>query len=55
MPLPQDYVNYVKLTWKDSSGVERIIYPTRNTSNPMAILQDSAYKYIYDSAGNLLY
>ena len=53
MPLPQDYVNYVKLTWKDSSGVERIIYPTRNTSNPMAILQDSAYKYIYDSAGNL--
>jgi hypothetical protein len=53
MPLPQDYVNYVKLTWKDSSGVERIIYPTRNTSNPLAILQDSNFKYIYDSAGNL--
>ena len=53
MPLPQDYVNYVKLTWKDSSGVERIIYPTRNTSNPTAILQDSTFKYIYDSNGNL--
>lgn len=53
MPLPQDYVNYVKLTWKDSSGVERIIYPTRNTSNPLAILQDSTFKYIYDNAGNL--
>ena len=53
MPLPHDYVNYVKLSWVDKSGVERIIYPTRNTSNPMSILQDSNYIYLYDEFGNL--
>jgi hypothetical protein len=53
MVLPQDFVNYVKLTWKDNSGIEHIIYPTRNTSNPLAILQDSEFKYIYDNNGNL--
>ena len=42
MPLPHDYVNYVKLTWVDSSGIERIIYPTRHTSNPFAIDQVTA-------------
>ena len=34
MVLPHDYVNYVKLTWSDSSGIEHIIYPTSKTSNP---------------------
>ena len=53
MPIPHDYVNYVKLTWLDQAGVERIIYPTRNTSNPSAILQDSEYRYMYDENGNL--
>ena len=33
--LPQDYVNYVKLATSDSAGVERIIYPTNKTSNPL--------------------
>jgi len=40
MILPQDYVNYVKLTWSDSAGIEHIIYPTSKTSNPIAISQD---------------
>ena len=40
MALPQDYVNYVKLTWSDSAGIEHIIYPTSKTSNPIAINQD---------------
>ena len=34
MILPQDYVNYVKLTWSDASGIEHVIYPTSKTSNP---------------------
>jgi len=34
MILPQDYVNYTKLTRSDSSGIEHIIYPARKTSNP---------------------
>ena len=37
MVMPVDYVNYVKLSWSDSSGIEHIIYPTRHTSNPKKI------------------
>ena len=33
-PMPRDYVNYVKLTWSDSSGVEHVITPMPKTSNP---------------------
>ncbi len=53
MALPHDYVNYVKICYVDTDGVERLLYPTRKTSNPTALLQDGAYSYTYDSAGNL--
>ena len=46
--LPKDYVNYVKITWTDSSGIERIVYPAINTSNPFPILQDANYEYLFD-------
>ena len=39
VPLPQDYVNYVKLTSSDSAGIEHILYPTGKTSNPFAVEQ----------------
>lgn len=55
MVLPQDYVNYVKFTWTDDSGIDRIIYPTSKTSNPNAILQDDNYEYLYDNDGEILY
>jgi len=45
MLLPQDYVNYVKLTWKDGAGVERLIYPTSKTSNPKSIKQNADGTY----------
>ena len=35
--MPLDYVNYIKLGWSDSNGIERIIYPTSKTSNPLNI------------------
>ena len=55
IPMPQDYVNYVRISWVDSAGIERIIYPGRNTSKPsQAILQDSDYDYLYDVDGNLM-
>ena len=50
MPLPQDYVNYVKLTWVDSSGIEHIIYPTSKTSNPNSIAQDSNGNYMFNTS-----
>jgi len=45
MVLPQDYVNYVKLTTKDSSGIEHVLYPAIKTSNPTAITQNDAGVY----------
>ena len=47
MPLPQDYVNYVKLARVDSNGIERILYPTGKTSNPFAINQNADGSYIF--------
>ena len=32
--IPQDYVNYVRMSWVDTGGVKHIIYPTQLTSNP---------------------
>ena len=54
MALPQDYVNYSKITRSGSDGIERVLYPTSKTSNPFAIQQedDGSYKY---SGQNLLY
>ena len=54
MILPHDYVNYVKLTWLDTSGVERVIYPAHKTSNPSAIIQDGNYAYTFDGSGNAM-
>jgi len=45
MILPQDYVNYVKLTWKDDAGIERILYPISKSSNPKAIKQNANGTY----------
>ena len=53
MPLPQDYVNYVKIVWSDTSGIEHIIYPTSKTSNPTPILQDSDGDYVLEAIGTL--
>ena len=47
MTLPRDYVNYVKLTWVDNSGIEHIIYPASKTSNPSSVSQDAAGAYQY--------
>jgi hypothetical protein len=32
--IPQDFVNYVKMSWVDELGVKHQIYPTQLTSNP---------------------
>lgn len=56
MKMPHDYVDWVKISWTDSSGLERRMYPNRNSSNPKGILQDNDYNYIYDNdTGELTY
>jgi len=55
MPMPQDYVNYIKVCYIDGSGVRRIIYPTRLTTNPsQPLLQDGDSKYIFDENGKAI-
>jgi hypothetical protein len=32
--LPQDYVNYVKVSWIDNQGIKHPIYPTNLNNRP---------------------
>jgi len=41
MILPQDYVNYTKISWVDSAGIKHLLYPTSKTSNPTNPYQNS--------------
>lgn len=54
MQLPQDFVNHVSISWLDSNGSERPMYPLRTTSNPVSIIQDSSFEYTYDGGGELI-
>ena len=54
LPLPQDYVNYVRTSWVDQLGVQHIIYPTNNltTSPYYTQLQDANGIPTQDNFGN---
>jgi len=41
MPLPQDYVHYVKLSWVDDAGIYHTIYPSSKTGNPTSYQQET--------------
>jgi hypothetical protein len=54
MILPQDYVNYTKISWVDSSGIKHLLYPTSKTSNPSSNpLQDSNGNFTLQAIGTL--
>ena len=53
LTLPQDYVNYVKLSWVDSAGIQHVLYPTSKTSNPINPNQVSDGSYTFTSNGKL--
>jgi len=55
IPMPQDYVNYVKISWIDGKGVEHLIMPARYSSKPSEpILQSADYTYLFNSDGGTL-
>ena len=55
MTLPQDYVNYTKISWVDSAGIKHLLYPTSKTSNPSSVpLQDSDGDYNLVATGTLV-
>jgi len=54
MILPQDYVNYTKISWVDSAGIKHLMYPTSKTSNPSSNpLQDSVGDFVLQAVGTL--
>jgi len=54
MVLPQDYVNYTKISCVDGSGIKHPLYPTLGkTSNPTPILQNSDGEYKLTAIGTL--
>tara|TARA_R110000737_G_scaffold110383_2_gene143385 strand:+ start:2254 stop:3129 length:876 start_codon:yes stop_codon:yes gene_type:complete len=48
MTLPQDYVNYTKVSWVDTVGIKHVLYPAAATSNPKSLQQDSNGIYLFD-------
>lgn len=54
MPLPSDYVNFVKLTFLDNAGYQRTIQQSKRSFPNKAVLQDANFDYLYDSDGELL-
>ena len=54
MPLPQDYVNYTKVSWVDSAGIKHLMYPTSKTSNPSSNpLQDANGDFKLQAIGSM--
>ena len=45
MVLPHDYVNYTKISRVDSTGIKRVLYPTKLTSNPFEIKRKETGEY----------
>jgi hypothetical protein len=54
MIIPQDYVNYVRLSWTDAYGIKHIIYPSDNlTIKPTDVpLQNVNGDFIQDQYGS---
>jgi hypothetical protein len=53
MILPQDYVNYTKISWVDSAGIKHLLYPMSKTSNPEKYQADTNGEYLFQ-AGSLI-
>ena len=54
MILPQDYVNYTKISTVDSAGIKHLLYPASKTSNPQSSpLQDADGNFTLQAVGTL--
>ena len=53
MTLPQDYVNYTKITFVDNNGIKCNLYPTSKTSNPPSPFQNDDGDFSLNAIGTL--
>ena len=54
MILPQDYVNYTKISRIDSAGIKHPLYPTSRTSNPSNPIQNDDGDFALTAVGTLV-
>ena len=55
MIIPQDYVNWTKISWSDASGIKHRLYPTLcKTGNPFKPQTDSDGDLVFNYNGQLL-
>ena len=50
MTVPQDYVNYTKISWVDSAGIKHLLYPASKTSNPRSLTQNTDGSYDFNTS-----
>ena len=55
IPVPQDFVSLVKITYTGFDGQEYPAYEAQGTRAKQAILQDQNYEWNYDQDGTILY
>ena len=55
VPVPQDFVSLVKITYTGFDGQEYPAYEAQGTRAKQAILQDQNYEWNYDQDGTILY
>ena len=55
VPVPQDFVSLVKITYTGFDGQEYPAYEAQGTKAKTAILQDQNYEWNYDADGTILY
>ena len=53
MALPHDFVGYTRILFVDDAGIQRPLSPSKTSSAPTAVFQDSNYNYVFDNNGNL--
>lgn len=53
MPLPQDYVGYIRVSYLGTDGTKINLLPNYKSGNPTAPLQDDDFDFLYDSNGDL--
>lgn len=54
LPLPKDYVNYVRISWVDDDGKLRPLIKNNQSTIAKGYLQDNDYNILFDNNGDAL-
>ena len=54
LPLPKDYVNYVRISWVDEDGKLRPLVRNNQSAIAIGYLQDNNYNILFDNNGDAL-